>query len=159
MINQVFDQLDLWIEQKNQEAQTEGFLGINRVDIRIVGQTALLEANLHIYVAATIDVDTKNQIEYSVRKKFSELLEVRGKILDPVGHEAWMPDETEYRQIFDGSNLSGYIAEPVFVILSKAKKAPVKNKDLIAEYLASVDLDQRIFQLARKYQVDLDAFV
>ena len=108
-------------------------------------------------MAATADVDLKYQIEYVVKKKFEELFSEIKKHLDPVGHEAWMPQETEYIKIFSGQIVSGYIAEPVFVILSKAKMARNKNRQLIVDYLASKDLDPRLFDLAEKYNVDVES--
>ncbi|MGZ3723321.1 MAG: hypothetical protein ACXVA9_10340 [Bdellovibrionales bacterium] len=159
MLKKVFKKLDTWIEEVNANRAAAGSSLLAKVEIRVIGQTALLEANLSLEIAATMDVDLIDQIEHTVKEKFAELLREQGKVLDPVDHEAWMPTETEYVEIFAGRWLSGFLARPVFIILSKAKYAPEKNGNLIAEYLASGDLDDRIFELAEKYKVDLDKFV
>jgi len=159
MLREIFIQLNEWVDQENKEATEEGRLSMSCAEIYIIGQSALMEAGLSIDLAATADVDSKYQLEYKLRKKFDELLKADGKFLDPVGHEAWMPEETVYKQIFEGRHIVGYIAEPVFIILSKAKKAPIKNKQLIIDYLASSDLDHRLFELAKKYDVKFEDII
>lgn len=159
MLKEIFHKLDKWIGDTNAKRAAAGSATLAKAQIRVIGQTALLEANLDLEIAATMDVDLIEQIEHGVKEKFAELLREEGKILDPVGHEAWMPKETEYDEIFKGQWLTGFIAKPVFIILSKAKHAPEKNGNLIAEYLASDNLDDRLFELAEKYKVDLDQFV
>ena len=98
---------------------------------------ALLEAGLSIHVPATMDVDAFATYEYAVKKQFEVLLKEVGRELDPVGHEAWMPSETEYSEYFEGEYVWAYLARPEFVMISKASKAPKKNRVLIVEYLAS----------------------
>lgn len=86
------------------------------------------------------------------------MLETYKKVLDPVGHEAWMPRETRYTVLFRGVHVTGQLAQPLFVLLSKALKAPTKNKALIVEYLASGP-PREFFQLATKYGLQLERFV
>lgn len=159
MLKGVFENLDAWAVERNLNAidACERFLPVT--DILIIGQTALLEAKFDFPVVATMDVDAYKEITYRIKVKFEELLAIKGKHLDPVGHEAWMPDETEFKTIHDGKIIIGKIAEPVFVIISKAKKSPEKNKFLIADYLASQCRDDRIFDLADKYQIDLEKLI
>ncbi len=54
-------------------------------------------------------------------KKFEELLKGIGKELDPVGHEAWMPKETQYADFLIGNWVKAYLARVEFVMISKAK--------------------------------------
>jgi hypothetical protein len=158
MLLEVFEELDEWAKATNRENLDEGMMPIGKCLIQVVGQTALLEAKLDINLAATADVDVHQQIEYTFRKKFEELLKKHGKFLDPVGHEAWMPEETKYKTIFKGRHVEGAIAEPEFVLISKALKAPKRNRDLIAEYLGGEPTDL-FYQLAKKYKVPLEGFV
>ncbi len=130
---------------------------LGKCSIQVVGQTALLEAKLDLHLAATADVDVHHQIEYVFRKKFEELLKEKGKFLDPVGHEAWMPEETKYKTIFNGRHVEGSIAEAEYILISKALKAPQRNKTLIAEYLASHPTEL-FYTLAKKYNVRLEDF-
>jgi hypothetical protein len=50
------------------------------------------------------------------------------------------------------------VADPDAVLISKAARAPEKNKALITEYLAK-GASERFFELARKHDVDLEQFV
>lgn len=50
------------------------------------------------------------------------------------------------------------VAEPDAVLLSKALKAPDKNRALLTEYLA-LGATERFLTLARKYALDLEQFL
>ena len=127
MLKSVFRKLDEWIEEENGKRREAGMLSLDACEIKVIGQTALLEANLSLHVPATVDVDVFASYEFSVRKKFADLLKEIGKSLDPVGHEAWMPMEMKYRPFFEGNWLKAYLAKPEYVILSKAMKEPQKK--------------------------------
>lgn len=148
----------MWIEEQNVEFRQEGMLTIRECEIKVIGQTALLEANLSIHVPATMDVDVFANYQFSVMQKFKGLLKIVGKELDPVGHEAWMPKETLYNSYFEGAWVKGFLAQAEYVMVSKAKKAPEKNKALLAEYLA-LPPPEVFFELAEKYEIDLERFV
>jgi hypothetical protein len=158
MLYKVFAELDEWAIKASQKDIAEGLLPMGYCLIQVVGQTALLEAKLDIHLAATADVDLHQQIEYVFHKKLEELLKKRGKFLDPVGHEAWMPPETTFKTIFKGNYVEGAVAQPEYVLISKALKAPERNKELLAEYLASHPSDL-FYTLAKKYKVPLEEFV
>ena len=119
---------------------------------------ALLETDAPFTLAATNDVDVKADLEHSVRRHLEQLLAKRGLHLDPLGHEIWMPGETRYERTFSGSYVALSIADTEAILLSKAKMAPAKNRPLLIEYLAAGP-SQRFVQLARKYDVDLEALL
>lgn len=156
MLGKIASKVDMWAVEQNQKTNFDNLKPIPKTEIYIVGQTALLEAKLSIAIAATMDVDSYTELNYQLRVKFDELLQEEGRHLDPVGHEAWMPEETKYKSLYKGKLISLSIAEPVYIILSKARMAPVKNKTLILDYIASSDLDHKLFDLAKKYDVDLE---
>lgn len=158
MLKKVFAELDNWIAEENIERQEDGAMPMRACEIKVIGQTALLEAHLALHVPATMDVDVFANYEYAVKRKFEALLKQNGKELDPVGHEAWMPRETQYEEFYSGKWVKAYLARVEFVILSKAKKAPEKNRSLIVEYLASSPPDT-FFKLAEKYAIDLEGFL
>jgi hypothetical protein len=66
--------------------------------------------------------------------------------------------ETKYRKLYAGRFVQLLVAEPEAVLLSKALKAPAKNRSLIAEYLASGP-SERFKSLARKYDLELEQFL
>jgi hypothetical protein len=141
MLMGVFQKLDRWIDEENQIRHEDGLLLYPSCEIKVVGQTALIEAKIDLALRATVDVDVFANYDF----------------LDPVGHEAWMPKETQYTIFFEGTWVKAYLAKPEYIILSKAKKAPDKNRNLIIEYLASSP-SKSFFKLAEAYQIDLSRF-
>ena len=157
MIKECAKKLDKWLVGENKERAETGALPL-KCTIKVIGQTALIEAGLKIELAATMDVDFSQQLHGIVREKLSEFLSEYGKQIDPVGHEAWMPDETEYQEIYKGKFVECFIAKPEYVLISKAKMAPSKNKNLIIEYLGTSPTPL-FFELATQYQVNLEDFL
>ncbi len=141
----------------NLEAKTEGLPRLRPCTIRVLGQTALLEAGLPVRLAATRGVDVRADYEDVVRRRFAALLAARERDLDPVAEEIWMPRETRYTDLFCGKLVQLMLAEPEAVLVSKALKAPTKNHALIAEYLA-FGPTERFWTLAEKYAVNLEQF-
>ena len=131
MLRDIARQLDAWVVSRNAEARTEGLPSYPPCEIRVVGQAALLEAGSELTVVATADVDVSGQIAFAVEQEFRRLLAAEGLELDPVGHEAWMPSETEYTPVFSA---------------------------LIVEYLAR-GASERFLDLARRYSLDLEQFL
>ncbi len=156
-MKQVLRDLDAWVAQQNALLTADGLPGHRDCWIRILGQSALRLANTGLTLVATKDLDVRANYEHAVQKQFEALLAAQGLHLDPVGHEAWMPRETRYAPIYVGRHVRAFIAEPDFVLVSKALKAPAKNRALITEYLAKGASD-RFFSLALKYNLDLELF-
>jgi hypothetical protein len=157
MLREIARVLDEWLIDSDFEAAAEGLVRPRPCTIRVLGQAALLEAALPLRLAATRDVDVRADYEDAVRRKFEALLAAEGRELDPVGHEAWMPRETRYDEVFRGKFVRLQLADAEAVLLSKARKAPQKNRRLLTEYLAFGPSD-RFFELAAKYQIDLEQF-
>ncbi|HEX5101705.1 MAG TPA: hypothetical protein VFV94_19470 [Polyangiaceae bacterium] len=157
MLREVAEQLDRWMIDENLRLADDGLLRLKPCTIRALGQAALLELGLPVELAATQDVDVRADYEDAVRRRFAELLRARGLELDPLGHEIWMPSETRYTSAFQGKFVALMLAEPEAILVSKALKAPAKNRVLIAEYL-TVGPTPRFWQLAKKYRLDLEVF-
>lgn len=152
-------ELDEWVERANRGALAEGMAPVRPCTIRLLGQMALLEAAaLSLTLVATQDVDVYADFDWAVRKELERMLERDGRVLDPLGHEVWMPEETEYDLVFDGRWVRGFVAQPDFVLLSKALKAPEKNQPLIVELLAT-GASTRFYELAERYELDLEQFL
>lgn len=158
MIVEIANELDAWVVARNVEAMEEGMLVFRPCRIRVLGQMGLLEMKSSLHLAATKDVDVYADYAYSVKMEFVRLLAIHGMELDPVGHEIWMPQETVYKTLFAGEYVTMQVADIDAILLSKALKAPAKNKVLIVEYLAS-GASERFFELATRYGLDLERFV
>lgn len=149
--------LDTWVIDRDVEALAEGLRRPRPCTIRVLGQAALLEARVGLLLAATRDVDVRADYEDSVRRKFAELLQAEGRELDPLGDDVWMPRETRYIERYRGKFVRLLIADAEAVLVSKALKAPQKNRQLLTEYIA-LGPSERFLKLAGKYGVDLEQF-
>jgi len=158
MFAELMKRLDRWVEAANEAASAEGMLTIRPCTIRLLGQTALIEAGVELTLIATKDVDVYADFDWGVRKELERLLASRGLVLDPLGEEVWMPRETEYVLAHEGRWITGHIAEPDFVLISKALKASEKNRPLIIELLAKGP-SERFLALAERYELDLEQFL
>jgi hypothetical protein len=158
LLREIAQKLDDWVAERNAEARLGGWAGLRPCTIKILGQVALMETGVNLTLVATKDVDVYADYDHAVQQEFHRLLAQVGHELDPVGHEIWMPRETHYGEIHAGRFVRMLLADPDAILVSKALKAPGKNRPLIAEYLATGASD-RFFELARKYQVNLEQFL
>jgi hypothetical protein len=158
VLRNVAERLDSWIIDRNTELQLKGMPAYRPCQIKVLGQAALLESGLPLHLAATKDVDVRADYDHAVEAEFRRLLQASGRDLDPVGHEAWMPRETTYTPLYSGRYVALLVADPDAVLVSKALKAPAKNRSLITEYLA-MGASPRFLQLCKRYAVELEQFV
>ncbi|HEY8947092.1 MAG TPA: hypothetical protein VIM73_22765 [Polyangiaceae bacterium] len=158
MLAEIAEELDRWIAQQNFEARRAGLPQFRSCTIVILGQMALLEGAVALTLASTKDVDVKADYSHPVQKEFERLLNMRGRTLDPLGREVWMPEETMYTPLFEGPFVRVLVADADAVLLSKALKAPDKNRALLTEYLARGP-SQRFLALAKRYALDLEQFL
>ena len=131
----VFQKLDDFITQYNTECSEGGGARIPRQEIRIVGQIALLMADLPFPVFATTDLDSITLIPHNVQKALNEFLFEYEMHIDPDGPKVWMPPDTQYLPLFDFLRVVVYYADPESVILSKARFNRAKDKPLIENFL------------------------
>jgi hypothetical protein len=158
MLLEIAEKLDDWVAAQNAEARLNGWAQRRACTIKVLGQVALMEKGVNLTLAATKDVDVYADYDSAVQKEFARLLMAEGHVLDPVGHEIWMPRETRYGKLYEGRFVKMFLADPEFVLLSKALKAPAKNRTLIVEYLAAGASD-RFLELADKYHLKLEQFL
>lgn len=155
---QVFQALDQWVARENIRARAEGTPAYMGCSICVLGQSALWAAGVDLTLTATQDLDAYANYDWAVQQELERLLAEIGKVLDPHGHEVWMPRETRYHPLYQGTFVEALVADADAVLISKASKAAEKNRALVTEYLAK-GASPRFFELARKYRVDLEQFV
>jgi hypothetical protein len=97
VLKELAAKLDEWFVEEAREAVREGMASPRPCTIRVHGQMALLERELKLNLVATHDVDVSENLSGRARREFERLLAKRGLVLDPVGHEAWMPKERSTR--------------------------------------------------------------
>jgi len=154
LLKDKFILLDEWIEQENKTSFEEGSPLLKKCEFKILGQTALIEAKLNLSLTATVDVDAYTNAQNIVKAKLAEFLREDNLELDALSDEIWMPTETKYSEFYKGSFVNVFLADPVYILVSKALKAMQKNKLLILEYIAS-NPPKEFFRLCEKYKVDL----
>lgn len=155
---EIFLALDQWVAGENAQARAEGTPAYKRCSVRVLGQSALWAAGVDLALTVTQDLDAYGDYEWAVQQELERLLRAKGKVLDPHGHEVWMPRETRYDTLYQGTFVEALVADIDAVLISKALKAADKNRALVTEYLAK-GASERFFELARKYRVDLEQFV
>lgn len=129
---------------------------IKACEFKILGQFALIEAN--VSDIATRDVDAQTTGNDWVKARFSELLKAHKLVWDRHSHEIRMPKETKYNVLFTGESLRALIAQPEYVLISKALYAPEKNQGIFQEYIAAGP-SQEFLKLAAKYKLDLEKLI
>lgn len=158
MLINILKQLDTWISEENIKRSFDGLSSIRKCTIKILGQCALFEAKLNIILFQTMDLDAYLDASSEVKTKFNEILQEQGKHYDWFSNEIWMPKETKYINLFSSKNISAFYAEHEYVLLSKAIKDPLKNKNIITQYL-STGASKNFFKLCQKYKLDLEQFL
>src|SRR4029077_8415051 len=131
LLVEIAEKLDRWAVARNAADRSEGLLGMKPCRIRLLGQMALFELGAKLPLAATNDVDVHADYEHAMQQELARLLSAKGKILDPLGNEVWMPKETRYRTLYRGELVRLDVADEESVLLSNALKAPRKNGPLI----------------------------
>jgi hypothetical protein len=69
-----------------------------------------------------------------------------------------VPRETRYNDLFTGEYVTMQLAEVDAVLVSKALKAPAKNRALLVEYLAA-GVSDRFFRDGQAVYLDLEQFL
>lgn len=106
------------------------------IELRLVGQLALILAELPFPVAGTTDVDVLGLEVHWISTQLQALLLELGLILEPDHHLIWMPPETHYDAWFQGEYLHVALARPIYIIASKCKFQRTKDRFLIRDYFA-----------------------
>ena len=158
MLVEIAERLETFVVERNLEARREGLLALRPCVIKLLGQVALLEAKISLTRAATKDVDVHADYEFAIEQEFRRLLASRGRELVSLGSEVWMPAETTFQPLFAAHFVTLLVADAESVLLSKALKAPRKNRPLLTEYLAKGP-SARFLKLAQKYQLNLEQFL
>lgn len=158
MLLRLFKELDTLVAEANRERDEEGLPRLGRSEFRVVGQMALWEQNVGLDLAATHDVDLFFTGSHWVQRRFEELLARAKLVLDDQSELIWMPEDTAYETLYEGPWVTAKVAQPEYVMISKARMAPRKNRTLLVEYLAKGASDL-FFELAEAHGLDLEALV
>ncbi len=154
----IFERLDARITDLNRERREEGMLGAVDVEIRLLGQMCLLvnsRVSAILHLAQTADVDALLRMDSFVKDELKKLLAEAGLIYDEDSTLVWIPEGAKFEPLFKMTNLTVLALDPESALVSKAVKAPEKNKVLIREALTSgkfTGLPDRILKAGGKLE-------
>ena len=133
------ERLEKEIVKEDIEASESGLILTPKdISIKVVGQTSLLAdefLSLKIELEATVDFDAFKESSYEIECIFKSVLRDVGMVYDDLSSEIWMPEETIWTTEFEGQFVKIEKAKPIYVIASKAIKAPERNMTLIKSAL------------------------
>lgn len=131
-----------------------------KFEVTVLGQQGLLirqETLPNLRLLATTDFDAFLSAEPPLDDLFKRLLREEGLIYDEQSQYVWLPEETTFELIYDSDSIRVLSPLPLYLIVSKAVKAPQKNKQLVTS--AIVQFGDELLRLFEKYHVDVEQFL
>ncbi|MCB0393147.1 MAG: hypothetical protein KDD25_01230 [Bdellovibrionales bacterium] len=140
VLEKVFTDLDRRIEDENADRKDSGARLIAKAEIKVLGQTSLLaqpELTYELVLAQTGDLDAQLRCDYFVKEELKKILPKHQLIYDEDSDLIYIPNGSQFNPFGSYRNLSVSVIDPESALVSKALKAPLKNKQLIRSALAS----------------------
>lgn len=141
---ELFAELNDKVEALNQERGGQGLFPIGRAKVQILGQMSLLShgrASLFLSLAQTGDLDAFLLMDNVVKEELKLCLMKRGLVYDEDSYLIWIPPGSKFETLFEMRHVTVECLDPESTLVSKAVKAPEKNKQLIREAIASGEFD------------------
>lgn len=139
-LENLFQRLNLKIEGINQERRVDGLIPVSKAKVQLLGQVSLLadeKVSSILTLAMTGDLDAFIRMDEVVKSELKEALKERGWVYDEDSYLIWIPPGAYFIKLFDLDHILVESIDPESALVSKAVKAPVKNKLLIREAIAS----------------------
>jgi hypothetical protein len=136
----LFQTLDGRIEDINQARRQGGLLALPRAQVRILGQISLLvneRASAVLNLVQTADLDATLSMENAVKEELRSLLRSSGYVYDEDSPLIWIPEDAVFYRFAELNNIVVESIDPESTLVSKAIKAPEKNRQLIRQAIAS----------------------
>ena len=136
----IFQELDQRIDRLNTARRAEGLLVLAQAEVRLLGQMSLLaneKVSALLTLVATADLDALLTMDAVVKQMLTELLQKRGLVYDEDSYLIWIPQGASFEPLYKFKNLVVTLIDPESALVSKAVKAPAKNKQLIREAIAT----------------------
>lgn len=136
---EIFHKLDEKIRVLNLEIRNEGLTSYKKVEITLLGQVSLLvnsDVSIALTLTQTADLDALLKAEHKVKVEFKKILEEYGYVYDEDSPYIWIPPQAHFKALFDFKYVLVKVLDAESALVSKAVKAPEKNKILIREALA-----------------------
>jgi hypothetical protein len=136
----IFQKLDKRIDAINSSRREEGLSGVGKSKIKLLGQMSLIaneKISAVLSLAQTADVDALLKMDQIVKKQFEAVLKEHGLLYDEDSYLIWIPKGAKFEDVFNLKNVIVKAIDPESALVSKAVKAPEKNKQIIREAIAS----------------------
>ncbi len=134
----LFQALDARIEAMNHKLRMDGLVPLPKSRIRLLGQISLLvQESVSLALTQTVDVDAELVMDYLVKEELKVLLRNDGLVYDEDSHLIWIPDGAKFLLLMDLPHLTVEVLDPESALVSKAVKAPQKNRQLLRQAIAS----------------------
>jgi hypothetical protein len=139
-LEKIFKKLDQEIERLNAGYRKDGLPTLPKAEVKLLGQMSLLvddKVSALLFLAQTADLDALLNMQNAVKEALKKLLAQEGLIYDEDSTLVWIPKDARFDEVFRFENITVQTIDPESALVSKAVKAPEKNKQLIREAIAS----------------------
>jgi len=145
------------IDSENERRKIDGLDPHQQLEVTILGQFSLF---LHPEIAqalnptATLDLDAWVKGAAVPRSIFERLVREAGFKYDDKSEFIWVPDESKYKIIYQSPLLLCKAIDPFYALVSKAVKAPEKNRILLQNAISYYG--EELIACIEKYGGDLE---
>ncbi len=140
LLQELFRELNEIVGEENLRRTQNGTRCLPQSKILLLGQMSLLvdkTVSAQLTLAQTGDMDAKIEMDYFVKMQLKTLLDKRGFIYDEDSDLIFIPKGSKELPLFDFTNIKVERLDPESILVSKALKAPEKNRPLLIEGVAS----------------------
>lgn len=158
-LKQILDLFRAKVREWDKEAEQLGGRKLGFCEIRLLGQFSLLATQdlpKSIQIRATLDVDAIFSGDHSTGLLFRDAVKECGFEFDDLSGEIWLPANATFNVIAEEELFKLSALDPLSAIVSKAVKAPEKNKVLVRQAIEAYG--DRLMRQLQDYKVDLNFF-
>lgn len=140
LLKEIFEELNLRILELNRANRAEGLAIYPKAEILLLGQLSLSvdeKVVARLNLTQTADLDALLKAEFKIKDELKKILPRYGYVYDEDSPLIWIPPESKFVNLFLLDRITVKYLDAESVLLSKAIKAPKKNKVLIREALAT----------------------
>lgn len=159
LIKEIFVKLDKSVEKENLRRRAEGRLTLKKSKVIILGQTSLLldkKLSSRLDLFQTADLDAKLEMDYFVKQRLKEILKENGLIYDEDSDLAFIPTGSKQLDFLNLNNIIVKRLDSESVIVSKAIKAPEKNRQLIQSSVVQIGMFENLISRIQAEGGNLD---
>lgn len=148
----IIGDLNKEIEKLNSARSIEGLPRFEQFRVTVLGQFSLFLNQYsfeNLPLALTVDFDALIVGDWILKKEFKDRIKKLGFVYDELSEEIWVAENSEYDVVYESENILVKSIQPLYCLLSKAIKAPEKNRILIKE--AKLVYKKELTNLIEKY--------